>query len=225
MIFTLFSFDIISPFVYAQTTHVFSFQNKYDTGILDIDLDQYQIDKSGNRVVAQSKSVLPGEKVSYIPAINNKGADCFVRLHVEAVMQDQYIKRGITQEDIYGIGSNWKQIGDYLYYTEILKQGQTIDVFQGIEIPYIWTQRSHESSGFTLYVYADAIQSTNYTPNFNSDSPWDAAPYGYTTDGQESMPGGRELVRTGDNNALQNWLALLICMIAVVACTSYNRRG
>ncbi len=123
-------------------------------------------------------------------------------------MNDKNIKHKLSYDDIYGLGSGWKKIGDYLYYTRKLKHGETVDVFRGIKIPYYWTQREHESCGFTLYAIADAIQSQNYTPNYTSDAPW-----------------GSAVIRTGDDNMLRYWLALLMCMMAVAIYSFWNRRG
>lgn len=217
---------LCTPFIYAQSTHVFSFPNSTDgTGTLKIDLEQYEIDSNGNRVVAQSKSVLPGEQVSYIPVIKNNGADCYVRLRTTIEMEDREVDRAITHEDLYGLGPNWKQIGEYLYYTKILRRGESIDAFMGVEVPHVWTQRMHESSGFTLYEHADAIQSENYTPNFNSDTPWEDAELKSKTDTGSAMPGGRAIVRTADDSMCRLWIALFICMISVALYSLWNRRG
>ena len=215
---------LLSPILYANTTHVFSFHNNNSTEPLKIRLEQYQIDREGKRVAAQSKSVLPGEKVSYIPVIRNIKEDCYVRLHIVIEMDDSEIKRKISMEDIYGLGSDWKEIGDYLYFTRVLGSGTSVDVFQGIQIPYVWTQRRHESCGFTVYAFADAINSMNITPNFNSDSPWDGATESYRTGSSNSMPGGRDIVRTGDDNMHILWLAVMLCMLAIAVCSFWNMR-
>ena len=216
--------SLINPLLYAQITHVFSFHKNTNTETLSISLEQYQVDKNGKRAVAQSTSVLPGEEVSYIPVIKNNGADCYVRLRITIEMKDRDIQRRISLDDIYGIGSCWKQIGDYLYCTQVLRSGASLDAFEGIEIPYIWTQKRHESSGFTLHAFADAIQSDNYTPNFNSNSPWDDGVEKFRTGANHSMPGGRDVVQTGDDNMLKCWMGLLICMTAVAVYSSWNRR-
>lgn len=65
------------------------------------------------------------------------------------------------------------------------------------------------SQGSTLHAFADAIQSNNKTPNYDSDTPWDSA----------------KPVRTGDDNSIGYWFTLMLCMLLIISANTGNRKG
>ena len=157
--------------VLAQTIQEYSFQNHYSSGSVKISLHQYQIDERGERVEVHNGVVQPGQKVSYIPEIRNERADCYVRIHVSMEMNDSTSEEEISVDNINAIGEDWIRIGDNFYRTQILKHGESCDAFEGIDIPSSWTQQN-SNGGFTIRIIADAVQSDNFTPNFESAMPW-----------------------------------------------------
>ena len=65
------------------------------------------------------------------------------------------------------------------------------------------------SQGSTLHAFADAIQSDNKPPNYDSDLPWD-----------NTLP-----VQTGDDNNTSYWFTLMLCMLLIILTNSRNRKG
>lgn len=157
--------------ILAQTIQEYSFQNHYSSGSVKISLRQYQIDERGERVEAQNRVVQPGQKVSYIPEISNERADCYVRVHVSMEMNDSTSEQEISVDNINALGEDWIRINDDFYRMRILRHGESCDVFEEIDIPSSWTQQKG-NGGFTIRVIADAVQSDNFTPNFESAMPW-----------------------------------------------------
>lgn len=141
--------------------------NHFETGIVDIELKEYQNVDGTETAYSDHQMVMPGSRISKIPRIKNDGVDCYVRTKIGF--------RGdidLTREDLFGITQDWVLADDgYLYYKNILKTGDTVDVFQGLTIP---TDLSDDCQGDMFYVdiNADAIQSKNFTPKFNTSSPW-----------------------------------------------------
>lgn len=153
--------------IYAlQETYV---ENNFQTSIVDIELDEYQL-KDGKEVLWKNKpTVLPGTNISKIPRITNNGTDCYIRAKI--TFENEF---NITEDDIYGISKDWIKAEDgYYYYKNIVKNNEEIDFFKGLIIPNDFVQES-EGSEFSLKVDVNAIQSKNFTPNFNSKEPWGA---------------------------------------------------
>lgn len=71
-----------------------------------------------------------------------------------------------------GISEDWVKAADgYYYYKNIVPTGETIQFFNSVSFPTVWTE---EFSDFTfgLDVLAEAVQSDNFTPAFDADHPW-----------------------------------------------------
>ena len=141
--------------------------NHVSTGIVDIELSEYQI-KDGKEVKWQDNPlVLPGTNVSKIPRIHNYGNDCYVRAKVS--FRDIVVN---LEKNIYGMGNDWVKKNDgYYYYTKILRTEENVDLFRGILIPPDFPQ-TLEGRTFYLDLSVDAIQSQNFTPDFSAALPW-----------------------------------------------------
>lgn len=141
--------------------------NYISTGIIDIELEEHQI-KNGKEAKWQDNPLLlPGADVSKIPRIHNRGSDCYVRASIG--FRDLAVD---LERHIYGLGGSWVKKSDgYYYYTDILKTGESTDLFKGIQIPANFPQEA-EGSAFHLDISVDAIQSQNFTPDFSSGMPW-----------------------------------------------------
>ena len=163
---------IIFAISFAQNNQNFSFHNHYSSGSVKVELHHYQLDENGNRVEAKPGTVLPGEEVSYIPVLTNNRADCYVRVHIDVDMSDDKAVPAVGTNDIKGWDNNWIKKGDEYYYKPVLRHGESLDIFQGLNVPSSWTQKQHGSSNFAITVVADAIQSNNLYPDYKSDLPW-----------------------------------------------------
>ena len=145
---------------------VASVVNNFNTGIVDIDLQQYEI-VNGEEVESMGVTeVMPGRQVSRIARITNEAYDCYVRAKVA------FSKEDLSEEDLYGISEDWVRKDDgYYYYTKVLKTDESTDLFEGVSIPTDFSQELEEQR-LNLDVNVDAIQSRNFNPNFNNGNPW-----------------------------------------------------
>lgn len=145
-----------------------SVTNHFSTGIVDIHLKEFQLDKDGKEMAwTDNPIILPGTKISKIPRIYNDGNDCYVRAKVSFQNAN-----GLDQDDLYGISDTWIKADDGFYYCkDIIRTGKSVDLFQGIQVPADFPQ---DEEGQTIYciVDAEAVQSQNFTPDFNSNTPW-----------------------------------------------------
>lgn len=159
------SISLFCGTIYARTQ--VSVTNQFETGIVDIELSEYQ--KKGDTEVlwTDNPTVLPGDKISKIPRIHNDGNDCYVRAKVNF--------RGtadVNDGDLFGIGKDWVKADDgFYYYKKILPTGGDVDLFQGIHIPKKLPQEVQEKI-FYVDIDADAIQSKNFSPDFKAAMPW-----------------------------------------------------
>lgn len=141
--------------------------NYFETGIVDISLEEYK--KEGDTEVKweDNQLVFPGAIVSKIPRITNKGSDCYIRAKITFTGSDK-----IKDTMLLGVDGKWLKADDgYYYYAEALPHGEQIDLFQGLKIP---EDLALETQGQLFYVDidVDAIQSKNFVPDFNSAAPW-----------------------------------------------------
>ena len=154
-----------SGLIYGMATT--SVINEFETGIVDIGLNEYQIVDGKEEDWSDGPLIMPGDTVSKIPRIDNDGNDCYVR--VKITFRDTDV---LNETDLFGIDSKWVKADDgYWYYTDILPHGETVDVFAGLFIP---TDFPQDCSGDVFYIDidADAIQSKNFEPDFESANPW-----------------------------------------------------
>lgn len=146
-----------------------SVDNHFETGIVDIELDEYQLDEEGKEEPYTDKqNILPGATISKIPRIHNEGNDCYVRAKVTFIDTTE-----VDESDLYGIGEDWVRGEDGYYYNkEILYTGHDTDLFQGVHIPEDMDQETTEGTMFQIRIDVDAIQSKNFTPDYEKESPW-----------------------------------------------------
>lgn len=143
-----------------------SVTNQIETGVIDIELKEYQKDADGDiQPYEDNPVVLPGTHVSKIPRITNEGYDCYVRAKLK--FDIPYLDNSFKE-----FGSGWYLAEDGYYYCKhILKHGESTDIFQGIAIPEDFPQKL-EDSVFHLDITTDAIQSKNFEPDWDSKNPW-----------------------------------------------------
>ena len=159
--------------VYASSQYAIS---NIDTGVVNIEIDEYTLNEEGEEIPwVDEVGVTPGMVVSKIPYFTATGNDCYIR----ATMTVNGLAEGATPinfENFQGISEDWIKIGDYYYYKYPLKTNESIDFFHSFVIPNDWNDDVNPSNigdwGFSIDVTVDAIQSDNFSPNFESESPW-----------------------------------------------------
>lgn len=161
---------------YAYYQDSVSVQNHISTGDINIGIQEYQ-EVNGEEAVydtASNRIVLPSEVVSKIPRITNYAETCYIRakvVHSSESVSDTDTEYTLADKDLAGISEQWIRKGEYYYYTLPLENGESVDLFTAVTIPAEWTEASSGTS-LGLTVTAEAIQAANFTPDFQSDSPW-----------------------------------------------------
>lgn len=151
--------------IYAMTE--VSVSNHFSTGIVDIELNEYRKNSDGTETLwSNVTDILPGEKISKIPRITNYGNDSYIRAKVT------FENSPVNDDDIYGMSDRWIYGRDgYYYYADILSTGESVDMFEGIDIPEDLDEKLSDSS-FQIGIDVEAVQSQNFVPEFGADHPW-----------------------------------------------------
>ena len=141
--------------------------NHFETGIVDISLAEFQKVGDTEELWEDNPTVLPGDVVSKIPRVHNDGNDCYIRAKITIRDTSE-----ITESSLLGITDLWHKAPDgYYYYTKVLPHGEDVDIFQAVSIP-VDLPDDNQGQLFHVDIDVDAIQSKNFTPEFDTASPW-----------------------------------------------------
>lgn len=153
--------------VYAAVRVFLEIQHTLNTGGVNIELESLHI-QDGKEIPLEGKQIVDFYgNVSYIPRISNKAESCYVRVNLTANTAEQQVD---IFDGLYGVDSHWKRIGQYLYSVRPLDCNECIDICKGFDVPDDWDYI--RSNDLEIKVTADAIQSKNFMPDFDSDTPW-----------------------------------------------------
>ena len=157
-------------FIFAAFTDSVSVINHLETGDVDIGISEYSVLDGQETAYMSPETVTPGDTISKIPRITSYSAPCWIRARISFTNSQEGLE-GLSEELVDGIGKGWKRAGKYYYYTRPLEKGESADLFNSVTIPADWTS-DHNSQSLGLTIRADAIQSANFTPDFDAMSPW-----------------------------------------------------
>nr|WP_317281980.1 hypothetical protein [uncultured Sellimonas sp.] len=141
-----------------------SVTSSFHTGQVRIRLEQ-----SENLYEKDLQNILPGKPINMNPQIQNLGEDCYVRVKI---MTESEKEKEIPFHCFHGISENWVIKGEYLYYTKVLEEDEKTDIFQTFVLPDDWNQDGIEHDIIQVKMLVDAIQSRNFTPDFEKEDPW-----------------------------------------------------
>lgn len=155
---------------YGYFSDTLKVKNHISTGDVNIGLKEYE--KKGSTEVSFTgpKAVVPGDVISKIPRITNYASPCWVRARI-TYKNDRENVEGFDDKNISGISKKWVRRGEYYYYTGILKQKDSVDLFKEVTVPETWTEE-HTGQELGIIVQAEAIQAANFNPDFKAMSPW-----------------------------------------------------
>ena len=161
----------VAGVLYGASYQKLSVVSHIMVGDVNISLKEYE--KQGNKEILyrNARTVLPGTEVSKIPRIINQAMPCWIRARV-FFENDKKNVEGLSDENLEGITEKWVKRGDYYYYTQVLKEGESADLFQKVKIPFEW-EEEHVEQKLKIEIQAEAIQAANFTPNFRAMSPWE----------------------------------------------------
>lgn len=156
--------------VFAAFQDSVKVKNNLAIGDVNISLKEYRRKNQREYPYQNPQIVLPGDTVSKIPRITNKAEPCWVRVWLGFSEIDNH-KNMLSEDNIFGMNEAWVKRGDYFYYTKILEEQESVDVFSGIKIPEAWDS-SYSLLQTEVSIHAQAVQAANFTPDFSAMSPW-----------------------------------------------------
>lgn len=144
--------------------------NNVSVDDINISLAEYELGLDGlERPFTQNQFVLPGQHVSKIVRITNVARSAWIRIKPDFAFADGM--EGVDESMFVLADDNWIKRGEYWYYLKPVPTGESIDFIKEVIIPEDWTEE-HSDKQFEITLRAEAVQSENFTPAFNTDDPW-----------------------------------------------------
>ena len=155
---------------YGYFSDSLEIKNHITMGDIRINMTEFARKGNGEVKYRDPKYIFPGERISKIPRIKNRALPCWIRARISYGSDKDDVEM-LSEHNIEGISSEWIKRGDYYYYTKILKKQESVDLFQSVSVPAVWTEE-HGGQKLSVTVQADAIQAANFKPDFTAMSPW-----------------------------------------------------
>ena len=155
---------------YGYFSDSLEIKNHITMGDIRINMTEFARKGNGEVKYRDPAYIFPGERISKIPRIKNRALPCWIRAHI-SYGSDKDDMEMLSEHNIEGISSEWIKRGDYYYYTKVLKKQESVDLFQSVSVPAVWTEE-HGGQKLSVTVQADAIQAANFKPDFTAMSPW-----------------------------------------------------
>ena len=156
--------------VYGYFSDSLEIKNHITMGDIRINMTEFARKGNGEVKYRDPAYIFPGERISKIPRIKNRALPCWIRARI-SYGSDKDDMGMLSDRNIEGISAGWIKRGDYYYYTKVLKKQESVDLFQSVSVPAVWTEE-HSGQKLNITVQADAIQAANFKPDFNAMSPW-----------------------------------------------------
>ena len=150
---------------YGYFSDSLEIKNHITMGDIRINMTEFARKGNGEVKYRDPAYIFPGERISKIPRIKNRALPCWIRAHI-SYGSDKDDMEMLSDRNIEGISSGWIKRGDYYYYTKVLKKQESVDLFQSVSVPAVWTE---EHGGQKLSV---TVQAANFKPDFTAMSPW-----------------------------------------------------
>ncbi|MEG2353890.1 MAG: TasA family protein [Clostridium sp.] len=149
----------------AEVTNVITFGN------VDIKLTETN-DKVPSEEGLIFQDITPGDVLHKDPTITNIGKNqCYIRAKVLFTEGSP-----ITAETLNVDNSKWSLKSDgYYYYNEKVSSKDKVVLFDTVTVPTTLGNSVSDTS-FNIKIEAEAIQSDNFTFDWNSATPWGSTP-------------------------------------------------
>ena len=155
---------------YGYFSDSLEIKNHITMGDIRINMTEFARKGNGEVKYRDPAYIFPGERISKIPRIKNRALPCWIRARISYGSDKDDVEM-LSEHNIEGISSEWIKRGDYYYYTKVLKKQESVDLFQSVSVPAVWTEE-HGGQKLSVTVQADAIQAANFKPDFTAMSPW-----------------------------------------------------
>ena len=153
---------------------VFSFpiEAAVKTGGIEIELKCYEDNLDGSRSeFKELPDLMPKEQISYVIAVENKGEDAWIRVHISYDVLNGDGEDALVDDGwLFGIHENWVKRGEYWYYTKPLSKGSAVDFCKGIQVPDFTDLP--EGLAFKIISKAEAVQAAHVSLDFQSEDPF-----------------------------------------------------
>lgn len=147
--------------VYSLSKEIDSTDSGLSTSAVDFDIKNYNHD---NEIFSENgKVVMPGEKISIIPRINNLGIECYLRAKISYIIDDEQFD---VLNYIDGDYSSWTIKDEYYYYNSVLGKDESVDLFNQITIPDTLSS-IYQGKNVVIQIVVDAVQAKNFDGNWN----------------------------------------------------------
>ena len=155
---------------YGYFSDSLEIKNHITMGDIRINMTEFARKGNGEVKYRDPAYIFPGERISKIPRIKNRALPCWIRARISYGSDKDDVEM-LSEHNIEGMSSEWIKRGDYYYYTKVLKKQESVDLFQSVSVPAVWTEE-HGGQKLSVTVQADAIQAANFKPDFTAMSPW-----------------------------------------------------
>lgn len=112
----------------------------------------------------EDKLYSAGATLRYEPIIENRAMSCYIRFKLNLS------NKLLSEDSFVGLTEDFVKRGDYFYYTKPLDNKKSITTFNSFKMPADIDNEDKEE--IKIIKTVDAIQSKNFTPDFNSENPW-----------------------------------------------------
>lgn len=163
---------VMIAFLFPATIHADAEEAyQFTLGNVQIELNETEL-KDGKEVPLEDvKTIVPGEQVSEIVRVKNFANSAWIR--IQATLRDaDGNEKEFPRDHFLGLDKDtWVQRGEYWYYKKPADKNEEILFITGIATPATWSE-DNSGSEYHVTFSADAIQSDNFTPDFNAKEPW-----------------------------------------------------
>lgn len=137
-----------------------SVTSQFQTGKVVIRIRQ----KNGTRF----DNIVPGERVPMKTEIEGEGEACYVRIKIKTDGEKE-----IPMSCFEGRSDQWIEKKGYLYYKKPIPYHGSVLLYDTFSLPENWNEAEFSRNPeIHISLQADAIQSKNFTPDFQAESPW-----------------------------------------------------
>lgn len=141
-------------------------KNTITMGHVDIDIDEPNFPED-----KKIENVVPGDVITKDPTITVADDSKSAYIRAKVVLDDELsdAQKSALLQNINIDTTKWYLNTDdgYYYYNAIVSAGDSVKLFDTVVIPETWGNEVADMS-FTIDVFAEAIQSDNFTPTVDS---------------------------------------------------------
>ena len=215
--FLVAAISVFPAFSAEDSSHTISVVNTVGINNIHIEINQYDVVDGQRKEINPNPTVLPAQAYHRLCEISNLANEAWIR--VKVVYAENAPDVG---ENFLTISSDkWKKYGEYYYYTEPVPHDGVVEFFSCMNIPAEW-DNDYAGKEITFTVYADAVQTQNFTPDFQDQDPWFGTIIEHRVHDDYIVPkskgtehfeiiyenGAEGLIKTGDD-FFSNWDALM----------------